>query len=90
MSIAALFSSGRIVEVILGLMLLEALVLALWHRQTGKPPAPSQFLPTLISGALLLVALRAALGGAAWPWIALCLCAALPAHLLDLWGRRRP
>jgi hypothetical protein len=42
----------------------------------------------LLPGALLLLALRAALTGQAWPWIALALAASFPAHLADLARRR--
>jgi hypothetical protein len=38
----------------------------------------------LLPGIFLLVALRAALAGVAWPWVPLALTAALFAHLLDL------
>jgi hypothetical protein len=38
----------------------------------------------LLPGIFLLVALRAALAGAAWPWVPSALTAALVAHLLDL------
>ncbi|UZK69565.1 hypothetical protein OKW76_00300 [Sphingomonas sp. S1-29] len=41
----------------------------------------------LLPGALMLLATRGALTGAAWPWIALPLLASFPVHLLDL--RRR-
>jgi O-antigen/teichoic acid export membrane protein len=43
------------------------------------------------AGACLLLALRAALTGAGWAWVAAALCAALIAHLFDLvrrWPRR--
>ena len=42
----------------------------------------------LLPGALMLLALRAALTGAGWPWIALALAASFPAHLADI--ARRP
>jgi hypothetical protein len=41
----------------------------------------------VLPGAFLVLALRAALTGAAWPWIALPLALAFPAHLADLAGR---
>jgi hypothetical protein len=43
----------------------------------------------LLPGIFLLVALRAALAGAAWPWVPSALTAALVAHLLDLRQRWR-
>ncbi|MDH7975447.1 hypothetical protein QH494_24945 [Sphingomonas sp. AR_OL41] len=41
----------------------------------------------LLPGALMMVALGAALRGAPWPWVALALTLSFPAHLADL--RRR-
>jgi hypothetical protein len=69
-----LFSSGRIVDAILALVALEA-VLLLRRRA---------LLLGLLPGVLLLLALRAALRGAGWPVIALCLAGAFAAHLADL------
>jgi hypothetical protein len=41
----------------------------------------------LLPGAFLLLALRAALADAAWPWVPAALTAALVAHLIDLASR---
>ena len=84
---AALFATGRIVDLILVLVVLEAAWLVLRHRRTGRGPAPADLLGNLLSGALLMLAVRGALVGAAWPWIALCLAGSFVAHLADL--RRR-
>lgn len=86
---AALFASGRIVDVILALTLAEAVGLVAWHRRTGRGVAPADFLGNLLSGVCLLLALRAGLAGAWWGWIALALLAALAAHLTDLARRWR-
>ena len=43
----------------------------------------------LTPGALMIVALRVALTGGAWAWIALSLALSLPFHLADL-ARGRP
>jgi hypothetical protein len=43
----------------------------------------------MLPGMFLLLAVRAALAGAAWPWLPAALAAALAAHLLDLAGRWR-
>jgi hypothetical protein len=84
---AELFASGRIVDLILGLVVLEALALIAWRRRTGRGIAPVDLLTNLLAGLGLLLALRGGLIGAWWGWIALCLAAALLAHLADL--RRR-
>lgn len=76
-----------IVDLILAFVVMEAVLLVAWHRRTGGGVAAADLLPNLAAGFCLLAALRAALGGAAWPWIALALLGSLVAHLLDL--RRR-
>jgi len=58
----------------------EAICFALWRRD---------LLVTLASGACLLLALRAALAGAGWELIALCLLAAGVAHAVDLKQRTK-
>lgn len=84
-----LLASGRLVDLILVLMAVEAIaLLVLWRRQArGVPPA--QLLANLAAGGSLLLALRAALTGAHWPWLGLWLTAALIGHLADLGLRWR-
>ena len=82
-----LFASGRIVDLILVLVALEAFALIVAHRMWGIGPRPADLLPNLAAGALLLLAVRSALLSHAWTTIALCLGAALAAHLVDLWRR---
>lgn len=84
---ADLFATGRLVDLILGLVMVEALVLSAYHRRTGRGVAGADLIPNLLAGACLLLALRGALTGAAWAWIGLAVMAALAAHLADL--RRR-
>lgn len=76
------FSSGRAVDVVLAVLLVEALLLFVRGRD------PSQVVTALLPAALMMIALRAALTGLAWPWIAMPLAAAFPVHLLDLRARR--
>ena len=64
-----LFASGRIVDLILALVALEALGLLAYHRRTGRGPAPADALSNLLSGACLMLALRGALVGAWWGWV---------------------
>jgi hypothetical protein len=79
-----LFASGRIAELILGFMLLEAVVLGLYHHRSGRGIRPLDLALNLAAGALLLLALRAALVDpdpfAPAPYLAI----ALFAHLADL------
>lgn len=84
-----LFSNGRIVDLILLLMVVEAAVLGLHNRRTGRGLPVRQVVTVLMAGGFLLLALRAALTGAAWSSIALFLGLGLIAHLADLVGRWR-
>jgi hypothetical protein len=76
---AAVFASGIAADIILVVIALEALWLRL--RQRWQLVA---ILCRLMPGALMMVALRAALTGQAWPWIALPLTLSFPFHLADL------
>lgn len=81
---AELFASGRLIDLILGLVVVEAIALTVFHRLTGKGVAPRDLVGLLLAGAFLLVAVRFALTGAEWVWIGLWLGLALIAHLADL------
>jgi hypothetical protein len=86
-----LFASGHVATLLLLVLTVEGVVLlGLWSwRGQGVPPGP--LLAFLGSGAFLALALRAALTGQAWWWVALWLSLALPAHLAWLalaWRRR--
>lgn len=80
-------TAAPLVDLVIALTVLEGVALTVFHHRTGRGVAPGALLPNLLAGLLLTVALRAALGGAAWPWIAACLAAAGLAHAADL--RRR-
>jgi len=82
-----LVTSGRIVDVIIVFMAVEALALYLYHRRTSLGPATADIVAMLLAGLCLLLALRAALTGADWLWVASFLAAALVAHLADLHRR---
>ena len=79
---SSIFASGHAADLVLGVLVLEVLVLA---RSRGVVTALLAALP----GACLILALRAALTGAPWPWVALWVSLSLPAHLADLARRRR-
>ena len=82
-------ASGRVVDLILGLMLLEGIFLTVHHRRTSRGIAPGDLVGILLAGGFLLLALRAALMGTSWFCIAGCLVGALLAHLFDLARRWR-
>ena len=81
---ADLFATGRIVDFILAVVLLEAAGMALYRSRTGAGVPLPGFLANLASGACLLLALRAALAGSAWHVTAAWLLAGLLAHLADM------
>lgn len=81
---AELFASGLVLDVIVGLVLLEAALLIGYRRLTGRGPAPREVLPNLVAGLFLMLAVRAALVDATWTWVAFWLLAGLFAHLFDL------
>ncbi len=79
-----LFISAHLIDLILSLTLLEAGCLWLWHRQSGRGPGPAALVSLLMPGVCLMLALRAVLAGAAWPWMPAALAAAFVTHLADL------
>jgi len=83
--LSAFFASGHVVDALLLLMAAEAAAVAWIWRRRGRPVAP--YLRTLAAGVFLLLALRVALTGGDWPWIALALAAGGIAHAADLRGR---
>ena len=82
-----LLESGRLVDIALALVVMEAAVLG-WRRRAGGVPL-LDVVGQLLAGALLLLALRSALTGASHVWTLLLLSASLPAHLFDLARRAR-
>jgi len=82
--IADLFHSGRIIDIIILLVVLEIAVLLSLHRIRSLGPKPQVLLPTLASGLLLMLALRAAIADLRWELIALPLTLALITHIIDL------
>lgn len=68
------------------MLLVIAGELAWLTRWRGWPVAAAVL--RLLPGALMLLALRAALTGAGWPWIAAALAASFPVHLADIARRR--
>lgn len=79
--------SGRAVDVVLLVIAIEFFVLiGMRHGQRRRAAVDSFF--ALAPGAFLLLAIRAALVGADWSWIALLIAASFPFHLIDLMRRR--
>lgn len=78
-ALAQLYASGAAVDLVILLLGIEAAWLLASRRM-----APVEIVTALGPGLLILLALRAAVTGAAWPWIALPLAASFPLHLADL------
>ena len=80
-------SEGDIATAIVLLLVLEGGAIVWIRRRTGRGIALSKLLPSLLAGAGLALALRAALTGAPVMVMALWLAIALVAHLWDLMAR---
>jgi hypothetical protein len=82
-----LIASGRIVDLIMLVILVEAFVLLVLWRRSSR--ALFGLLANLAAGAALLLALRCVLTGGAWPVTAAWLALAGIAHGVDLFQRLR-
>ncbi len=82
---AWLFASGHAVDIVLAVIAIEFGWLV-----TGGGWRVADAALRLAPGALMLAALRAALTGHDWRWIALPLLASFPVHLADLRRRGGP
>ncbi|WP_374142720.1 hypothetical protein [Sphingomonas sp.] len=78
-AMAALFANGLAADIILVVIAGEAIWLRLRRRWLLLA-----ILCRLMPGILMMVALRAALTGQSWQWIALPLTLSFPFHLADL------
>lgn len=76
------FASGRAVDVVLAVLFVEAI----WLKYRGQKWA--DIIPALFPAILMMLGLRAALTGMAWPFISVPLALAFPVHLYDLRRRR--
>lgn len=72
------FTTGRAVDLVLAFMALEALILIAMRRRALT------VVLTILPGAAMMLALRAAMTDAGWQWVAIWLTVSLPLHLADL------
>lgn len=86
---AWLFESGHVADFVLAVLALEATLLWVWHRRTGRGLPPRAILGIVLPGVALVLALRLALTGAWWGWLGLVLGLAFLAHLFDVAQRWR-
>lgn len=85
--LADLVNSGRIADIALAVMLVELVVLVLIARRRNHPiDVPGLFF-NMGAGGSLVLALRASLTAAGWPWVAAFLLLSLAFHASDV-GRR--
>ncbi len=73
-------TSGRVLDVIIALTVLEALGLIAWRRGRGA----WDIIGHLAAGTFLTLAFRLHTLGADWVWVAACLAAAGLTHLIDM------
>lgn len=78
---ASFFATGHAVDFILLVLAIEAV----WLVSRGN--SPRGVVLTLLPAVLILLGLRAALTGMAWPWVAVPLALSFPVHLADLAAR---
>ncbi len=81
--------AGLLVDVALGFMALELLLVIIVRARTGRGPHPLDLCASLLAGGALLVALQFALRGQPWPGVAVCLLVSLGGHAWDLQRRWR-
>ncbi len=80
---SAFFSSGHAIDLVVAVLILEAIAFIAFRRAHS----PVNMMSAAAPGICLLFALRASLTGANWTWVALWLALSFPAHLADLWRR---
>lgn len=80
-------SPQGLITVVIGVTLLEGVALGLYRWRTGKGVAAKDFVANWMSGLCLMFALRSALTGTWWGWVALWLLASGLIHAGDVWSR---
>jgi len=82
-----LYQGPLVVDIAIGFITLESLLLWAFHKFTGRGIALADCVLTIVSGVCLMLALRCALTPDGWPGMALFLIAAGIAHGADLRAR---
>lgn len=76
-----------LVDAVIVFTLAEGIALAVYRHLTGRGIALRDFGLNLVSGLLLMCALRSTLAGTGWPWLAGFLAASGAAHAADIYLR---
>jgi hypothetical protein len=82
--ILAFYTSPHLIDVIMLFTVLEGVVLACWRKLPTRT-----VIVMLAPGLCLLLAVRAAMAGVAWPWVPVALTGALVTHFFDMRERFR-
>lgn len=77
----SLFASGHAADLVLGVLLVEAV----WLKTRGW--SFTRIIGLVGPAVFIVLALRAALVGAGWEWVAVLLALSFPLHLIDLRAR---
>lgn len=76
-----------LIDLVLAAFLAEGLALASYRAMTGRGLPYAAVAANLLSGALIMLAIRELLAGAGPALIAACLLGSFAAHVWDLWLR---
>ena len=87
MNLQSLYVGPMVADIAIGFIVLETLLLWLLYTVRGWGLAPAEYVLTVLSGLVLMLALRCALTPDGWPGMGAFLIAAGLAHGADL--RRR-
>ncbi|MDJ0917420.1 MAG: hypothetical protein QNJ05_06605 [Woeseiaceae bacterium] len=85
--LSELILSGRIIDIVLGVLILELLLISMLYRTKGKGVPPYPLLVNIGAGGSLALGIKASVTGADWQWIAVWLVASLVFHILDISAR---
>lgn len=81
-------NATQLADLAIVILALETILLAVWLRRRDKP-LPAGLITNALSGACLLLALRAAIGDAGMAMVGLWLACGFAAHLADIGARLR-
>ena len=85
--VQALIESSRVADILIMVMFAEAALLIGYRAVRGRGFAVAHVVTNLLAGLFLVLALKAALAGAPWQWIAAALAAAGVSHAVDVYTR---
>ena len=81
-TLSELILSGRIIDIVLVVLLLELIIVSMLYRARGTGVPPYPLMVNIGAGGSLALAIKASLTGAGWQWIAVWLMTSLVFHVL--------